>query len=194
VSHISRCAVKKIRDPSEARVFYEPMRREMLRLLCKGPLTQTQLAEMLGLRAPTIGHHLSILKRKGFVSVSRQELGSHGIMEKYYESSAQLYFLDGKNMPLEIVRYFMPAHIERARGILACAKLKDKSFNPSSEYMEQFGLALANNIARLADKYETPVVETDPEACISRLYSEALEGVLRAGFEEVRRVLNPVPT
>jgi DNA-binding transcriptional ArsR family regulator len=154
-------------------------------------MTQTQLAKQLGLRAPTIGHHLSALKKKGFVSVSRQELGSHGIMEKYYESTAQLYFLDGESMPLEIVRYFMPAHIERARGIIACAKMRDKSFNPSSEYLEQFGLAFANNIAKLADRYETPAVETDPEACISQLYSEALEGLLQTKFKKLRDLLNP---
>jgi len=185
-----RLSVKLIRKPSEAKLLSEPMRREMLRLLCKTPMTETQLAKMLGLRTPTIGHHLSELRKNGFVSVSHQEPGIHGIVEKYYESSAQLYFIDGKNMPLEIVRYYMPVVVERARGVLACAKMKDKSFNPSSEYMELFALALANSISKLAERYDTPVTEADPEACISRLYSEALEGVLKAGFNGLRDVLN----
>jgi len=185
-------SVKLIRKPSEAKLLSEPMRREMLRLMCQTPVTETQLAKMLGLRTPTIGHHLSALRRNGFVSVSRQEPGIHGIVEKYYESSAQLYFIDGKNMPLEIIRYYMPVVVERARGVLACAKMNDGSFNASSEYMEQFALAFANNISKVAERYDTPVTVTDPEACINQLYSEALEGVVKTGFKELREVLNAV--
>ncbi len=58
------------------------MRREILRLVCKTPMTQTQLAKLLGLRAPTVGHHPSMLRSNDFVSVVRQEPGSHGIVEK----------------------------------------------------------------------------------------------------------------
>ncbi len=184
-------SVKLIRKPSEARLLYEPMRREILRLVCKTPMTQTQLAKLLGLRVPTVGHHLSILKTSGFVSTVREEPGIHGIVEKYYQSSAQMYFIDGKNMPLEIVRYYMPVVVERARGVLACAKMNKKSFTPSSSYMEQFALAFANSICKLAEKYDTPITEADPEACISHLYSEALEGAVKVGFKEIREILNP---
>jgi DNA-binding transcriptional ArsR family regulator len=187
-----RLSVKLIRKPSEAKLLSEPMRREMLRLLCRTPMTETQLSKMLGLRAPTVGHHLSALKSSGFVSVSRQEVGIHGMLEKYYESSAQLYFIDGKNMPLEIVRYYMPVVIERARGVLACARMNGKSFDLSSDYMERFALAFANSISKVAEKYDTPVSEVDPEACINRLYSEALQEVLKTSFKELRDVLSPV--
>jgi len=184
-----RLSVKSIRKPSEARLLYEPMRREILRLLGKTPMTQTQLAELLGLRTPTVGHHLSLLKSNGFVSVVHQHIGRHGIVEKYYGATAQLYFIDRKIMPLEVRRYYMPVDIERARGVLACAMMRQKDFDPPSDMMEDFAEALASNISRMAAKYEIPFVDKDPEAFIGRLYCEALEGVLKTDFKEIRDVL-----
>src|SRR2546427_5845517 len=140
-----RSSVKCIRRPSEARVLYEPMRREILRLLGKTAMTQTQLGRVLGLRAPTVGHHLSALKSNGFVSVVRQEPGMHGIVEKYYGSTAQLYYIDRKIMPLDVRRYYMPLDIERARGVLACAMMKQKNFDPPSDLMESFAEALSDS-------------------------------------------------
>jgi DNA-binding transcriptional ArsR family regulator len=185
----ARLAVRSIRNPSEAMLLCDPMRREILRLLGKAPMTQTQLAGLLGLRTPTVGYHLSALKESGFVAVDREEMGRHGIVEKYYESSAQMYFVDGKSMPLEIVRYYMPVIVERARGVLACAKMKEKTFDPSSEYMEKFALAYASSISELAKKHEGPATESDPEACCSRLYSEALGTAIKSGFKDLRDIL-----
>jgi len=184
-----RLSVKLIRRPSEARVLYEPMRREILRLLGKTAMTQTQLGKVLGLRAPTVGHHLAVLNSNGFVSVVRQEPGAHGIVEKYYGSTAQLYFIDRKIMPLDVRRYYMAVDIERARGVLACAMMKQKIFDPPSDMMESFAEALSDVIFRVATKYEMPVSDMDPEAFIGRLYCEALEDVLKTSFKELRDIL-----
>lgn len=183
--------MKTIRKASEAKLIYDPMRREMLRLLCKEPMTQTQLATALGLRGPTVGYHLSALKSNGFVSIAGQEVGKHGVAETYYESTAQLFFVEGKNMPLEIKRYFMPIVIERARGILGCAAMTNKGFYLQSDTMEKFALSLADNISRIAINYEVPVTDLDPEICVIRLYSEALESTLESGFNELRKTLTP---
>ena len=182
--------VKSIRKPSEARLLYEPMRREILRLLGKTPMTQTQLAKLLGLRAPTVGHHLSMLKSNNFVSVVRQEPGRHGIVEKYYGSTAQLYYIDRKIMPLDVRRYYMPLDIERARGVLACAVMRQKKFDPPSHLMENFAEGLSDSISSVASQYEMPVSDKDPEAFIGRLYCEALEDALATKFKELRDALS----
>lgn len=181
--------VKNIRKLAEARILYEPMRREILRLLCKTPMTQTQLAKALGLQVPTVGHHLSTLKSNGFVSMAHQELGKHGILEKYYQSTAQLFFIDRRIMPLEVRRYYMPVDIERARGVLACAMMREKNFDPPSDLMENFAEALSTHISKIGYRYEIPVSDMDPEVVIGRLYCEALEDVLRTEFKELRTVL-----
>ena len=185
-----RLSVKCVRKPSEAKILYEPMRREILRLLSKTPMTQTQLAKKLGLQVPTVGHHLSALKSYGFVTVKRQEPGKHGIVEKYYESTAQLYFIDRRIMPLEIRRYYMPIDIERARGVLACAMMQLKNFDPPAALMEGFAETLSTRIAEIASRYETPISEEDPEVVVGRLYCEALEDVLKTEFRELRDALH----
>lgn len=182
--------VRNIRKPTEARVLYEPMRREILRLLCKTPMTQTQLAKALGLQVPTVGHHLSTLRSHGFVSMTHQQVGKHGILEKYYESTAQLFFIDRSIMPLEVRRYYMSVDIERARGVLACAMMREKDFDPPSELMENFAESLSTHISKIGYRYERPISDKDPEVVIGRIYCEALEDVLKTDFKELRTVLS----
>jgi hypothetical protein len=93
-------------------------------------------------------------------------------------------------MPLDVRRYYMPLDIERARGVLACAMMKEKKFDLPSDRMESFAEALSDGITRVASKYEMPVSDKDPEAFIGRLYCEALEDVLATRFKELRAILN----
>jgi DNA-binding transcriptional ArsR family regulator len=155
------------------------MRREIVRLLGDGGKTENDLAGILGLSDPSVGHHLKILREFGLVRMTRQEVGEHGIVEKFYEANARIYFVDSKKMPLEIERYFMPISLERARGIIAVAEVM---LNDSQEFsaaeVEEFARALASAVVQLAPKFSKPW-KGGREELVGRVYKEALAQLLR---------------
>lgn len=185
-------AVEIIVDLERARVLVDPMRREIVRLLSNGGKTENELAEILGLSDPSVGHHLKILRDSGLIRLARQEVGKHGIVEKFYESNARIYFIDSKKMPLEIERYFMPISLERARGIIAAAEVMlDKSQEFSAPEVEEFARALASALVQVAPRFSRPW-NGEREELVGRVYKEALAQVLRkpaALPQKVRSVL-----
>ncbi len=175
-----------VRSEAEAKLLIDPMRREILRLLAKEALTETQLAKMLGLSAPSVDYHLKGLKKGNFVSVAGREAEGHGIIQKFYQANARAYLVEKEKMPLYIKRYFMPMDIERARGIAACLTLfKASGFKLESETMESLAESLANAISRTAQNFQYPRLGADPEPAISQLYAEALGQVLRNEFKDL---------
>jgi DNA-binding transcriptional ArsR family regulator len=50
-----------------------PTRHELMHLLCKGPLTPSELAEALEVSRPNVSQHLSVLQREGLVRRSRED-------------------------------------------------------------------------------------------------------------------------
>ena len=50
-----------------------PTRHELMHLLCEGPRTGSQLAELLDVSRPNMSQHLSVLQREGLVKRSRQD-------------------------------------------------------------------------------------------------------------------------
>jgi DNA-binding transcriptional ArsR family regulator len=172
-------AIEIIADPEKAAVLVDPMRREIVRLLGDGGKTENQLAEILGLSDPSVGHHLKILRDSGLIRLARQKIGQHGIVEKFYESNARIYFVDSKKMPLEIERYFMPISLERARGIIAAAEVMlDESQEFSAAEVEEFARALASAVVQLAPRFSRPW-KGAREELVGRVYKEALAQLLR---------------
>lgn len=187
-----RKGVEVIIDPEKARVLVDPMRREMLRLLAERPMTEKQLAQVLGLSDPSVAHHLKILKQAGFVRIARKEVEEHGIVQKFYETNALAYFIDERRVPLEIERYFMPVSSERARGILAGLNIvTDRAVRISAEELEAFAKALNSAIVRVASRYSKPLKQSREEV-IGLVYRDALShllGKLDLLPENVRSVL-----
>ena len=62
-----------------AKVLIDPMRRAILYLLRQKPMTQTQLANELGLSPPSLNYHIKLLKSIDFVVIARKQLEAHGI-------------------------------------------------------------------------------------------------------------------
>jgi DNA-binding transcriptional ArsR family regulator len=50
-----------------------PTRHELMHLLCKGPMTPSELAEALDVGRPNVSQHLAVLQREGLVRRSRQD-------------------------------------------------------------------------------------------------------------------------
>ena len=175
--------VQIINDPRTARLLADPMRRAILNILRRGPLTQAELAENLGLTNATVSHHLSLLKRIDFLSVAKVEVESHGIVKKYYAASAYTYVLDVGKLPREVARYYYPINIERARGILSAlpsasaARLRGKD-------VDLLGEDFTKMLARMARKYtDVTIKEAEGEELVQVLYREtlaALGNVLRS--------------
>jgi len=172
-------AVRIIRDPETIKLLADLVRREVLRLLAVEPLTQTQLAEKMRLTEPSMSHHLQILRKAGLITIRRAEVGSHGILEKYYESSAKLFIEDWEKIPPDLRRYFVHSHMERLRGMLSVFQLiaegQGRNIEVTSDEIKELAQAIASRIAMVGEKYENVEVKEDRETLLIRIYSETLK-------------------
>ncbi len=169
-----------IRTDKEAKLIFDDMRREILRLLAKEALTAGSLAVTLGLSAPTVGHHLDSLKRAGLVEIVRAEPEAHGIVQKFYQGKAQAYIVEMERLSAPVRRYFMPARIEQTRGILAALTLQGRNgYKPTSPTVEMATRELAGHILDAAERRRGPCRETDPECVINEIYRDAIENLLK---------------
>ncbi len=168
-----------LRTDQEAKLLFDDMRREILRLLSKESLTPSKLSTMLGLSAPTVGHHLSALRRSGLVKIVGREPETHGIMQTFYSSTAQAYIIETGKLSSAVRRYFMPARIERTRGMLAALSLNaTDSFELSSEMVETATEELAKFILESAEQHQGPRVRSDPETVVNQIYRNALSNLV----------------
>jgi DNA-binding transcriptional ArsR family regulator len=81
-----------ISDPKVAKLFTDPLKRQILKYLAEKDLSQKILGILLGIPNPSVYHHLKELKIERLVRVVRSESEVHGILQKFYESIA-LYLL-----------------------------------------------------------------------------------------------------
>jgi DNA-binding transcriptional ArsR family regulator len=184
--------VEIIRKPETAKLLVDPMRREMMRLLADRAMTESELAETLGLSDPAVGHHLGVLREAGLIRIARREAEAHGILQKFYEANALVYLVESAKMPLEIERYFMPASMERARGIVAALNSLSRNFTRiSGGDLEKLAVGLSSAIIALGPKYSKPS-KVDRETLVDMIYRDALRH-LRARSknlpESVRQLL-----
>jgi DNA-binding transcriptional ArsR family regulator len=185
-------SVEVITDTDKARVLVDPMRREIVRLLSLRPMTESELAEKLGLSDPSVNHHLKIIAGAQLIRLARKEVEQHGIVQKFYETTASIFLVDGRSMPLEIERYFMPVRLERALGVIATLSLAMKEpLRVSTEDVEDFAKALDSAIIETAHNYPRQKNE-DRENIIRKIYRDALMRLRRkTGLlpESIRRLL-----
>jgi DNA-binding transcriptional ArsR family regulator len=169
-----------LRNDHEAKLLFDDMRREILRLLAKETLTPQRLSMALGLSAPTVGHHLEALKTAGLVRMVGTEAETHGILQKFYRASASAYVIDTRGLSPKVKRYFMPANIERTRGILAALSLNAPSeYRLSSDAVETATEELGRLILKAAERCQGSNGEADQECVINRIYRESLSGLIK---------------
>ncbi|MDH5691452.1 MAG: winged helix-turn-helix domain-containing protein, partial [Candidatus Bathyarchaeota archaeon] len=101
---------KIIRDPETIKLLADLVRREILRLIAVEPLTQRQLAQKVMIAEPSMSYHLQLLRKAGLITIRSTEVGSHGILEKYYEPTAKLFIEDWENIPTDLRRHFIHTH------------------------------------------------------------------------------------
>jgi len=174
-----RKGVEVITDPGKIRVLVDPMRREIVRLLSLHAMTESELAETLGLSDPSVSHHLKILAGAGLIRIARREVEQHGIVQKFYETTAAICLVDGRGMPLDTERYFMPVRLERALGVVSALSLaRRESFQVSTKDVEDFAKALDSAIIEVAHNRLRQRNE-DREEIIRKIYRDALVHLLK---------------
>lgn len=176
--HVGMKLVEIIRDSETARLISDPMRRAILNLLRRRAMSQSELAESLGLTDGTVNYHLKLLRDAGFLRVARAETEEHGIMQKFYVPTAYLYLPDVESLPLEAARYYYPVNIERIRGVIGaggqvCARLPDRDVDRLAE-------DLAKEIVKVAEEYMGRRVSLGKgEEQVNEIYSRALARLVR---------------
>jgi len=172
-------SVTIIRDAETIKLLADLVRREILRLIAVEPLTQTQLAEKMKLSEPSVSHHLRLLRNAGLIKIKRSEIGSHGILEKFYEPTAKLFIEDWERIPPDLRRYFVHSHMERLRGMLSVFQVmageKGRNIEVSSEEIKELAQAIARRIAIVGEKYEQTKADIDREILLIRIYGETLK-------------------
>jgi DNA-binding transcriptional ArsR family regulator len=166
--------VEVIEYPERAKVLVDPMRREIVRLLAEGEKTQSELAKLFGLSDPSVGHHLNLLRECALIRIARKEVEEHGILQKFYESTAYVFLVDSRKMPVEIERYFMPIALERARGIIALLSVMSNTpIVLSADQLEVFAKLVASTIIDVAKKFTRPWSGTREEL-LAKIYRDVL--------------------
>ena len=169
-----------VRSPDAARLIADPMRRAILNLLRRRALTEAELAENLGLTDATVNYHLRLLRKSGFITVSRTEPEEHGILQKFYSPSAFLYLPDVRALPKEAARYYYPVNVERIRGVLSAIDDPLRRLSKRGAEVDELAEELAEELVNVAQRYRnTEVEQGGGEALVLKLYAEALRRLLK---------------
>lgn len=162
----------------------DTIRRTILLVLRDRPMTQTQLAEELGLSTAALNHHLKILKHHKLVSIVKKEEESHGIVQKFFAANSYFLLFDLDALPKDVVCYFYPAGLERARGIISMLSLRDKSFEHDRELASIITRNLSAYLIRAAKPYLEKEIDYGDESMVHQIYVKAIKAILK---EKARR-------
>jgi len=176
----SKKSVSIIRDPKTIRLLTDFTRSEILRLLNERPMTETQLSEELGLTKAAVGYHLRQLRDAALITISKVEAEEHGILQKYYSTTASLFIVDPDFMPEDARRYFLEMQIEHLRGMLSVFKLYNKISEISSESLEELAEAMLRQLKIVGQRHvEEEARNEDAESLIVKIYAEALASLTK---------------
>ncbi|MCD6593193.1 winged helix-turn-helix transcriptional regulator [Candidatus Bathyarchaeota archaeon] len=170
-----RKAVVIVKNPETIRLLADFTRTEILRLLSRKPMTETQLSKELGITKAAVGYHLHLLMKAGLIDISRIEAEKHGILQKYYTTMASLFIVDPEKIPEDAKRYFLQVQIEHLLGILSVFKLRHQLSKISSEELEDLAKVMLEQLKTVGQKYVDQKVEMeDSESLEIKIYAEAL--------------------
>lgn len=184
--------VTVVEDEEVAKMLSDPMRRAILNILREKPLTESGLAQRLGLTDATINYHLAILKKWKLVKMVKKEVGDHGILQKFYLPSSYLYLPDVENLDPEAARYYLPTNIERVRGALSASKGLSQ-ISASGTQIDLLGEEFARVLVTVARGYEGRDVDPGTgEPAVNEIYSRAFEALFRRHGTRLRATRRPL--
>ncbi len=153
------------------------MRRAIVELLREKPMTQTQLADELGLTVASLSYHIKLLKSQNLVKIHKKKAEAHGIVQIFYSTSAYHYVYDLKALPRDIARYFYPIALERIRAVISVLLLNDKELGMKKDSQSVTNLSndLSELIVSAATSYRNRNVNFGNENVIFDIYVKALK-------------------
>jgi predicted transcriptional regulator len=174
--------VRIINEPEIIKILADPVRREIIRILQYKPQTQTQLAKKLNISKPSINHHIELLKQFNLIKIAYLKLESHGISQKYFEPTSDLFIEDFLKTPANIQKYFLQFHIERLRGMLSVFQLiREQPKEPiliSPKELKNLAYEIAKMLSTIGKKYEKIKFNFERESLLISIYYEALNIVM----------------
>jgi DNA-binding transcriptional ArsR family regulator len=175
-------AVYIVNDPKVAAILIDPMRRTILELLRQKPMTQAQLANELGLSAPSLNFHIKKLRSRKLVIVVKREVEKHRIMQMFFASVAYLFIYDLEALPKNIGRYFFPVSLERARSVLSACYVSEGRNNPSANYsseeVNKLAESLSNLLVKTAKHFQNKEVGYGEEKVVNFIYKRCINGAI----------------
>jgi len=179
--------IEIIETLEKAEVLVDPMRREIVRLLAERAMTESELADVLGLSDPSVGYHLVLLRKAGLIRLERKEVEEHGIVAKLYRSTALVTLINDSKLPLRVRRYFMPVNTERVRGAIAALRLAGKNRAVvDSNYVDSLAKWLNDKVIEVARTYRASG-EPRRESVLNDLYLAALRQMTNVTSSSVPR-------
>ncbi len=174
-----RKAVHILGDPDSISLLADFTRTEILRLLSKYPMTETQLSEQLGLTKAAVGYHLHLLMDAGLINVDKVEPEKHGILQKFYAPIADLFVVDPAHIPEDVQRYFIRIQIEHLRGMFSVFQLYHHISEFSSKTLEKLAIAMLKQLKIVGQKHMKDMARGDAESLRVKIYAEALANLTK---------------
>ena len=174
-------AVYIVNDLKVAKILVDPMRRAILDLLRQRAMTQTQLANELGLSGASLNYHIKKLRSKKLVVVAKKEVEEHSIMQIFFSSIAYLFVYDLDSFPKNIARYFYPVSLERVRSVVSMCILKDRGYpiDQIPEAINTLSEHLARLLVKISKKYEQKDVQFGNEETVYEIYTKAFNAFMK---------------
>jgi DNA-binding transcriptional ArsR family regulator len=174
-------AVYVVNDLNVAKILVDPMRRAILDLLRQRPMTQAQLAYVLGLTGASLNYHIKKLRSKKLVVVAKRELEEHSILQIFFSSTAYLFVYDLDSFPTNIARYFYPVSLERARSVVSLFILKEKGYHieRTPEAINLLSEHLTRLLVKISKKYEQKEVDYGNEEIVYEIYTKAINALIK---------------
>jgi ArsR family transcriptional regulator len=188
-TNLARKPVQVIDDLRTIKLLADPLRREIIREIANQPQTQSKLARKLELTPSSTSHHLKRLREAGLIKIGRSKVGKYGILEKYYEPTANLFIENYKKTSAKLQKYFLHTHVERLRGMLATlqilAEKKGKSIEIKPADIYSMAQEIANVLPEIARKFELTDVNENRETLIVKIYAEALKSISKGKWKDL---------
>jgi DNA-binding transcriptional ArsR family regulator len=178
-----------LREPETIDMMSDPMRKEIMRLLSKRSMTETELSELLGITKTSVSYHLKTLKKAGMIKVQRTAIEEHGILQKFYEPTSVHFVVDFEKIPLMVRKHYLDVRMERLRGMLTLFQVVEKSRGRrlvvTPDLLEELAEELARSLAVVGARHEGEETDLERETYLTMLNAEAFLEVLR--IEKWRR-------
>ena len=172
-------AVYIVDDPDKIRLLADFTRTEIIRLLSKFPMTETQLSKQLGLTKAAVGYHLHLLTDAGLIHIEKVEAEEHGILQKYYSPIATLLIVDPDCIPDDVRSYFIRTQIEHLRGMFSVLQLYHHVSGVSSKTLEKLAAAMLKQLKDVGEKHMKEEAAKDAETLRVKVYAEALANLTK---------------